>query len=173
LAGFAAVLSVGGWAFPPLFGVLAFPVILILFFLALIGIALLVISSKDPGRQPHASQRGLRVRLAPSVSGRFFTSLTRRQLWGIAGIVVAAVMGVVTAVATTATMGVYSQNPPWTISKCEWSVGTNHGATNICVSHARWLEQGEEFKRAFTGIIALFLAVEALIFLARRMSSDD
>ena len=64
----------------------------------------------------------------------------------------------------------FSQNTGWSLPSCEWSIVKNHGATNICVSHSRWVATGDEFERAFLGFIELFLSVECAVVLANPVS---
>jgi hypothetical protein len=81
----------------------------------------------------------------------------------LAAIIVVAVISAVFSVIRTAG---YSQNPPRTLSRCQWSIGTNHGLTNLCVSHARWLSTGDEFQRIFIAFMAVFLALGSAAFAA-------
>jgi hypothetical protein len=57
-------------------------------------------------------------------------------------------------------MGGYSQNSPGEIPTCKWSLVKDHGRTNICVNHARWLATGHEFQRVFVGFLAIMLSIE-------------
>jgi hypothetical protein len=76
---------------------------------------------------------------------------------------VAAAAVISAGVAAIASRG-YSQNPPGQLAQCKWSIGKDHGQTNICVSHDRWLATGEDFQRMFVGILVLLLAFECTSF---------
>lgn len=58
----------------------------------------------------------------------------------------------------------YSQHPPGTLAQCKWSIVKDHGQTNVCVSHDRWLATGEDFQRMFVGVVVLLLAFECSSF---------
>jgi hypothetical protein len=58
----------------------------------------------------------------------------------------------------------FSQNPPGELAQCKWSLVKDHGQTNICVSHDRWLAEGGDFQRMFVGILVLLLAFECTTF---------
>jgi hypothetical protein len=38
----------------------------------------------------------------------------------------------------------FSADPKGTLPSCEWSIGTDHGFTEVCVSHARWAQVSNE-----------------------------
>jgi hypothetical protein len=85
-----------------------------------------------------------------------------RVLPGWLALVVAAAV-ISAAVAAIETRG-YSQNPSGQLPQCKWSIVKDHGQTNICVNHDRWLATGEDFQRIFVGGLVLFLAFEYTSF---------
>jgi hypothetical protein len=131
LAGLAAALAVGGWAFPPLLDAVGIQFVVVLFLIMLSGMALLVVPKLG---QPRRSRKGFWGRPLPPDPFRFLSFLNPRRTWTILGIVTSALAGFVAAANGLGSTGCYSQNPAWTISRCKWSIGTNHGATNVCVS---------------------------------------
>ena len=74
------------------------------------------------------------------------------------------VAAVITLGLNFAGTGGYSQNQLGTLRNCKWSIGTNHGFTNVWVSYARWLATGQDGERGALAAIAIFLCVECLIF---------
>jgi hypothetical protein len=84
--------------------------------------------------------------------------------WFISGVAAIVLVTVVSIVASLVGTGGYSQNPAHFISRCPWSIGTNHGLTNVCVSHTRWLATGDAFGRAFLGMATVFLTVQCVVF---------
>lgn len=84
--------------------------------------------------------------------------------WFLYGVGVVGLATVGSIVASLVGTGGYSQNPANSLHRCPWSIGTNHGLTNICVSHARWLATGDEFGRAFLGLVTVFLIVQCVVF---------
>jgi hypothetical protein len=81
-------------------------------------------------------------------------------------VVVIAGVAIISVIASFIGTGGYSQNPPWTLPHCQWSIGTNHGFTNLCVSHARWLATAEEFQRAVIGFSAVFLSAICVLLVS-------
>ena len=169
LAGLAAALAIGGWAFPPLLDAVGIQFVVVLFLIMLSGMALLIFPKLG---QPRRSRKGLWSRPLPPDPFRFLSFLDRRRTWTILGIFTAALAGFVGAIDGLGSTGGYSQNPAWTISRCKWSIGTNHGVTNICVSHARWLATGQAFDQGFLGFLAVFFSIEAAIFLGQTISAE-
>jgi hypothetical protein len=162
----AVAFGIGGWAFPPLVKTLGDPVILVLLLIAFSGVALvfylLVFLKLDSTRRSLDGALASPFTLEPV---RFLAFLTNGPTWTSLGICASALTGFVVAVAGALGTGGWSQNPAWTISLCKWSVGKNHGATNVCVSHAHWLATGQQFDRTAIGFLAVFLSIEAAIFL--------
>jgi hypothetical protein len=163
LAAVAVVLSLVGWLVPALLNAIADWAMIIGFIFAFFGMAAAIICSwvSDLGFGG-APGRRFKLRRSPSLGA--VLSRAPRRLKLVMGTIIA--LGVVSFALSFFGTGDYSQNPSGTLPRCKWSIGTNHGLTNICVSHARWLATGEEFQRAFIGLIAVFLSIECLIFAA-------
>jgi hypothetical protein len=169
LAGLAAALAIGGWAFPPLLDAVGIPFVVVLFVIMLSGMVLLAYPKLG---QPRRSRKGFWSRPLPPDPFRFLNFLNHGRTWTILAILAFALAGFVAAANGLGSTGGYSQNPAWTISKCKWSIGTNHGATNICVSHARWLATGQGFDQGFLGFLAVFFSIEAAIFLGQTVGAE-
>jgi hypothetical protein len=60
--------------------------------------------------------------------------------------------------------GGYSQGPETSNPSCRWVIGTNHGLTNLCVSHARWVATGQDFYRAGFDFMTLFLIITSALY---------
>lgn len=78
------------------------------------------------------------------------------------------------AVANLDAAGARSQweaNPPGRFARCEWSLSGDHGARNICVSHARWLSVNLATDRFFVGLGVIFLVVECVIYTTISLST--
>jgi hypothetical protein len=163
LAGGAALGSLVGWLLPQALNNVAGPILVVAFFAAFVGMASLI-AFVWSGSLRVVQQRGWGYAVRDESPGFAWRQIPRRFRQGLLAIVAVAVIS--TAASLIGTAG-YSQNPRGALSRCEWSIGTNHGLTNICVSHARWLATGDEFERAFLGFVAVFLCVESVAFFAR------
>jgi hypothetical protein len=77
------------------------------------------------------------------------------------------------AIAGVISTGGYSQNPRWQLARCEWSIGTDHGATSLCVPHSRWLATGEGFQHLFLSASGVFLCLDCAAWAAhaRRLAA--
>jgi hypothetical protein len=139
---------------------------MVVFFLFGISGMVLMLFGQNEAR-PVAKRPFWSVPVLPPDPFRFLKFLTVARVRTIVGLAVVAIGAITSTAVGFDAEGGYSQNPAWTISKCEWSIGTNHGITNICVSHARWIATGQAFRQAFIGGIAFLLALQALMFLAQ------
>jgi hypothetical protein len=158
----AAGISVLGWAAPALLNRFADFVTVIGFLLVFIGTGGTLIVVWANGVETLVRQGWRTASQGPSFD-LSISRIPRRLKQMLAAIIVVAVTSAVFSVIRTAG---YSQNPPGTLSRCQWSIGTNHGLTNLCVSHARWLSTGDEFQRIFIGFMAIFLALGCAAFAA-------
>lgn len=159
----AALLSVAGWIVPAIIDDLAVPVMIVGFTIALIGMAGVIFTAWSNRLDARGESRtrwefmGRRWREVPRLVRRFPKWL------GLMLAVICAVAAVSTALSLRDTGG-FSQNPANYLPRCPWSIGTNHGFTEICVSHSRWLATGYEFQRSFLAAIAIFLSIECAIY---------
>jgi hypothetical protein len=99
--------------------------------------------------------------LSQKTVGRAWASLPK---WLSNGLGLLIAVAFVSSVGSMITTDGYSRNPAGTVQGCRWSIGTNHGQTNLCVSHARWLAAGESFERIFVGMTSVFLVIECVVF---------
>ncbi len=162
-AALATVLSVGEWVLPTLVRPIAVAAMLIGFFIAFVGVPamMVVVTVRDRGRR----RSGRRRCWEPSSSdlGSLWKAVPRSV--GLILVAICSVALVSAIVSLLQTQG-FSQDTRWSIPSCEWSIVKDHGATNICVNHSRWVATGDEFERAFLGFLALFLSVECAVVLA-------
>jgi hypothetical protein len=160
-----AAVSLAGWAYPPLLNVFGIPVMVVVFLFGFSGMVLMLFGENEA--RPARRHGFWSVPSLPSDPFRFVKFVNIERARAIVGLVVVATGAVASAAVGFNAEGSYSQNPVWTISRCEWSIYTNHGLTNICVSHARWIATGQDFRQAFIGLAAFFLALEALLLLGQ------
>jgi hypothetical protein len=162
-AAFAAALSVGEWLLPTLVRPIAVAAMLIGFLIAFLGVPTMMVvaalrhhrgRSKARRRwwEPSSSDLGSLWKAIPSPVGLILAAICSIAL-------VSALVGLFQ------TRG-FSQNTRGSLPSCEWSIFKDHGATNICVSHSRWVATGDEVERAILGFLALFLSVECAVVLA-------
>jgi hypothetical protein len=144
-----AAVSIAWWLDPALADATGVAVMLVGFVFTLAGLVLVL-----------GASRGRRPDLARELSAPW--AVRPRVLQGWLALVVAAVV-ISGGVAAIDSRG-YSKSPPGQFAQCKWSIGKNHGKTNICVSHDRWLATGEDFQRMFVGILVLLLAFECTSF---------
>lgn len=163
LAGCAAVGSLVGWLLPETLNNVAGPVLALSFFAAFIGMMALI-ATVWSGSLRVVQQRGWGYAVRDNSPGFSWHQVPGRVRQGLLAIVAVAVISTATSLIGTAG---YSQNRRGALSRCEWSITTNHGLINICVSHGRWLATGDEFERAFLGFVAVFLCIESGILCSR------
>jgi len=148
-ASVGAAVSIAWWLDPSFADATGFAVMLVGFGFTLAGLVLVLRTAR--GRGPE---------FAREVSTPW--TVTPRLLRGWLALVAAA--AVISAAAAAIESRGYSQNPPGELAQCKWSIVKDHGRTNICVSHDRWLATGEDFQRMFVGILVLLLAFECTSF---------
>jgi hypothetical protein len=144
-----AVLSIAWWIDPAFADATGAPVMLAGFVFTFAGAVVVIWVARRRGGK-FARELSAPWRLRP------------RLLRGWLALVTAAavISGGVAAVES----GGYSQNPPGELAQCKWSINKDHGQTNICVSHDRWLATGEDFQRIFVGILVLLLVFQCTSF---------
>lgn len=84
-------------------------------------------------------------------------------------VIVALTCGVVSGAAGLITTSGYSADPPRNDPSCPWRIGTNHGSTNRCVTHARWLQVQDGVDRGLLGIVTLFTSIECLMSISLKV----
>ena len=168
IAVIAACVSLIGWIAPSALNSVAFPMMITGFFIAFVGMGGAIFMTWGNWFDRKENEKKWRDRL------RFWSGLwwilplfqrVPRRLVIVLGFVCA--VAITSSATSLAETGGYSQNPPNFLSRCPWSIGTNHGFTNLCVTHSRWLATGYEFERSFIGFLALFLAVECLMYVSQ------
>jgi hypothetical protein len=162
LAALAALLSLSGWLLPVFLNAIGDWAMVLGFTITFFGLATAFVCTLTSDLGFGGTPGRLTLRRTPTLAD--WLSRTPRRLKQVAGVIIA--VGIASSVLNFVGTGGYSQNPLGTLPHCEWSIGTNHGFTNLCVSHARWLRTGEQFQRAVLSLIALFLSIESLIFAA-------
>jgi hypothetical protein len=162
LAAIAALLSLSGWLLPVFLNAVGDWAMVFGFAITFVGLAVAIVCTWASDLGFGGTPGRLTLRRTPTLAE--WLSRTPRRLKQVAGVIIA--VGIASFVLNLAGTGGYSQNPLGTLSDCEWSIGTNHGLTNLCVSQARWLQTGDEFQRAFLSLVAVFLSIEGLIFAA-------
>jgi hypothetical protein len=144
-----AVLSIAWWIDPAFADATGVPVMLVGFMFTFAG-AVIVIWVARRGGGEFARELSTPSMVRPRLLRDWLALVTAA----------AVISGGVAAIGS----GGYSQNPPGELPECKWSIGKDHGQTNICVSHDGWLATGEDFQRVFLGILVLLLVFQCTSF---------
>jgi len=110
-----------------------------LFALGFVGVPVLIVTNVAD-RIPSRRRTPRHEHSAPRVGREFW----RRRRWLAVLLGSCVAISVVTVAVTLVATGGWSPNGRWALKRCQWSLGTNHGFTNICVSHDRWLATNNE-----------------------------
>jgi hypothetical protein len=161
LATITALFSVASWIIPAVLGAAGGWLLLVDFVFGFVGLAVIIVATGVRNFQGRAT-------LIDGVSAVPPTALPNRLKIAAGGVIGVAVVSMLGGFVSTAG---YSQNPQGTDPHCEWSIGTNHGLTNICVSHSRWVATGDGVIRASLGFLAIFLTFICIIIVKRSMRS--
>jgi hypothetical protein len=152
----AAASTVVGWVWGALLDAAGEPLMIVCLATAGAGmVAVLVVAATDP-----TAQRRWRPRNPPVTTFTGIRPDRRRAPWAIG--LIAAISGAAGFVST----GGLSPDARNTQPGCQWSVGTDHGATERCVSHGRWLEVERGVEHGLLGMIAVFACIESGFFAA-------
>jgi hypothetical protein len=167
LGSIAGLFSVAAWIYSPLLLIIGWILLLALFVVAVAGGGLAIVYAVT--MQTTLPQRGGGSPRDRPQMERLSSSWLMSDYWGTLAVVVTLVtlgMGVSSLFSARG----FSQNPPWTLSRCKWSIGTNHGKTEHCVSRARWESVGDDAERSLICFLGTALGVEAAVILPRPLS---
>jgi hypothetical protein len=159
LAAITDIVSVVAWIIPAVLSVVGVWLLLVDFVFGFVGLGSIIVA---------IVVRNVQGRWASSDRLRATTTipLPLRLKVAVGSVIGLAVVSMIGGFVSTSG---YSQNPQGTDPHCKWSIGTNHGLTNLCVSHSRWVATGDGVVRAALGFLAIFLTTLCIIIVSRSM----